>query len=78
MDVFAGFPINPSSNTIAAICFLGAVATAFVAGAVYGREAEYERAEREMGLHDDVEKQPLLGPGLYEDGFMECAVHRVE
>lgn len=73
-DICTVFPISPFSDTIAAICFLAAVAAAFVAGAVYGHEAEYERAEREKQLAEDLEKQPLLGEGWDEKGFMSCGV----
>jgi hypothetical protein len=59
-DVISGLQKSPAVDPTTALCFFGAVAAAFLAGAVYGREAESEKAQREKQLHEDLVMQPLL------------------
>ncbi|OBT81903.1 hypothetical protein VE02_09290 [Pseudogymnoascus sp. 03VT05] len=59
-DVISGLQKSPVVDPTAALCFFGAVAAAFLAGAVYGREAEHEKAQREKQLQEDLVAQPLL------------------
>ncbi|KFZ10968.1 hypothetical protein V501_04966 [Pseudogymnoascus sp. VKM F-4519 (FW-2642)] len=59
-DVISGLQKTPAVDPTAALCFFGAVAAAFLAGAVYGREAESEKAQRENQLQGDLVTQPLL------------------
>ncbi|OBT40400.1 hypothetical protein VE00_08854 [Pseudogymnoascus sp. WSF 3629] len=59
-DVISGLQKSPAVDPTAALCFFGAVAAAFLAGAVYGREAEHEKAQREKQLEEDLVAQPLL------------------
>lgn len=59
-DVTSGLQKSPAVDPTAALCFFGAVAAAFLAGAVYGREAEHEKAQREKQLQEDLVAQPLL------------------
>ncbi|KFZ13874.1 hypothetical protein V502_06398 [Pseudogymnoascus sp. VKM F-4520 (FW-2644)] len=69
-DVISGLRKTPAVDPTAALCFFGAVAASFLAGAVYGREAEYEKAQREKQLQNDLTAQPLLDSGKGErDSF---------
>lgn len=79
-DVIVGFVKGTTADPIPVLCFLGGVATSFVAGAVYGHEAEYERAQRGQELKEqDLECQPLLDSGMDEkDYFLECYVEHIE
>jgi cation transport ATPase len=60
-NVVMGFEETAAVEIIAALCFLGASTTSFIAGALYGHEAEYERTQREKDAMKDLEQQPLLG-----------------
>jgi hypothetical protein len=59
-NVVMGFEETAAVDIIATLCFLGASATSFIAGALYGHEAEYERTQREKDVMKDLEQQPLL------------------
>lgn len=78
-DVIFGLIKYPSTDITPVLCFLIAVAASFIAGALYGREAEFEKAQREKVLdEEDVECQPLLGPEVDEKDTMECHVEHIE
>lgn len=49
-DVISGLRKTPAVDPTAALCFFGAVAASFLAGAVYGHEAEHEKAQRQVLL----------------------------
>ncbi|KFY22222.1 hypothetical protein V493_06753 [Pseudogymnoascus sp. VKM F-4281 (FW-2241)] len=61
VDIISGLRQDLAPNPAGALCFFGAVAVAFLAGAVYGHEAEYEKAQRRKKLEEDPMAQPLLG-----------------
>lgn len=65
-DIISGIQKSPAVDPTAALCFFGAVAASFLAGAVYGHEAEYEKAQRQRQLQDDLVAQPLLDSGKFE------------
>ncbi|KFY49004.1 hypothetical protein V495_00834 [Pseudogymnoascus sp. VKM F-4514 (FW-929)] len=67
-DVACGLQKNPRVDPTAALCFFGAVAAAFIAGAVYGREAEYEKSQHKMESKQDLASQPLLDSEKGENG----------
>ncbi|KFX89826.1 hypothetical protein O988_08480 [Pseudogymnoascus sp. VKM F-3808] len=68
-DVACGLQKNPRLDPTAALCFFGAVAAAFIAGAVYGREAEYEKSQHKMESKQDLASQPLLDSEKGENDF---------
>lgn len=59
-DVINGLRKIPVVDPTASLCFFGAVAASFLAGAVYGHEAEHEKAHRERQLQEGYIAQPLL------------------
>ena len=63
VDVIGGLRKTPVVDPIASLCFFGAVAASFLAGAVYGHEAEYEKAQRGRKLHEGYIVQPPFGSG---------------
>lgn len=65
-DIISGIQKSPAVDPTATLCFFGAVAASFLAGAVYGHEAEYEKARRQRQLQDDLVAQPILGSGKGE------------
>jgi hypothetical protein len=55
-----GYEETAAVDIIATLCFLSASTISFIAGALYGHEAEYEKTQREKGVTKDLEQQPLL------------------
>ncbi|KFY09042.1 hypothetical protein V492_05671 [Pseudogymnoascus sp. VKM F-4246] len=59
-DLTVGLRQTPAVDPTATLCFFGAVAASFVAGAMYGHEAEFEKAQRGKYPREDPMAQPLL------------------
>lgn len=77
-NVVSVFQGTPATELISMLCFFAAVATAFAAGALYGREAEYEGVLCEKELKGDLERQPLLDSGGSGRDIMGCSVDCVD